>query len=326
MSSDGPLVVLDEIGSAGDALGSSVALVDLSQRSWRPLAQATPGYHPWTPVIRGDTVAWVEWKYASPSFSGACSWRVVGMSLSSGKSRTIATGTSARLQGAGGPPPPLALDGTQLAYAVQDTSTGRPFGWQIRVLDIATGHIQRTIETASEIYGLGLSNGAVAYSEGLVDEARGFVYKTKLMLSTPEQPAPHQLAPDAFELSFRDGRLAWTEDPTSSQEQGGRPAAPRVWTAAGPDWHPVAVADEPSDSAVQQEWPAASKLGVSFTAMDPTNPNPDGLVLWFWDPANGQAKAVSGSEGTILSSQGSGWLTYAGALGDSVTVSGTPWP
>jgi hypothetical protein len=49
-------------------------------------------------------------------------------------------------------------------------------------------------------------------------------------------------------------------------------------------------------------------------------------MLWFWDPANGQAKAVSGSEGTILSSQGSGWLTYAGALGDSVTVSGTPWP
>ncbi len=317
--------MLDEVPSTNDANVGSVVIVDLATHTWEPLADAASGYQPWNPVIRGDTAAWVEWKYASPPASGSCSWRIVVMSLSSGKSHVIASGTNTRFQGLGAPPPPLALDGTQLAYAVQATSGSRPFGWQIRVLDLASGRVQRTIDTGEEIYGFGLSNGAVAYSEGLVDEGRGFVYKTRLMLSTLERPAPRQLASDAFELSFRDGRLAWAADPTSSQERGGRPAAPRVWTAADPDWRPVAVADQPSDS-VQQAWPAASQLGVSFTAMDPTNPDPNGLMLWFWDPKTGRADAVPGSEGTILSSQGSGWLTFAGGLGDAVTVSGLAKP
>ena len=70
MSSDGRLVVMDEIGSADDSLASSVVLVDLETHSWRPIAEAASGYHPWNPITRGDTVAWVEWKYASPPASG----------------------------------------------------------------------------------------------------------------------------------------------------------------------------------------------------------------------------------------------------------------
>jgi hypothetical protein len=44
--------------------------------------------------------------------------------------------------------------------------------------------------------------------------------------------------------------------------------------------------------------------------------------LWRWTAPTGQAELVPGSLGAILSGQGAGWLTWAGGLGDSVTVSG----
>lgn len=322
MSSDGPFVVLDEIGSADDALASSIVFVDLLGGKWRTLATAASGYHPWTPLIRGDQVAWVEWQYEQPPASGACRWRIVAMNTATGRKWIVASGVNTRLEGLGAPPPPIALDGADLAYAVQDTTASRPWGWRVKAVDLDSGQMLREIATDEEVYGFGLSGGSVAYSEGLVDSERGFVYRTRLMVSTTADPAPRQVAADAFEVSFRDGQLAWVADVESSQKQSGLQRTSRVWTATGPSWTPLAVTPQMPTATTEESWPAAAAGSVSFDESDVTNASRGVPTLWLWSARTGQAEAVPGSLGAILSSQGAGWLTWAGGLGDSVTVSG----
>jgi hypothetical protein len=304
-SSDGPRVVLDEVASGDDAYADSLVLVDLATQSWRRLATAAAGHHPWDPVIREETVAWVEWRYSAPLFAGTCDWRMLVTNLSTGAERVIASGVNTRLEGDGAPPPPLALDSTDLAYAIQNSSPSRPWGWQIVILDLASGRIVRKVTTDEEIYGFGLSNGVVVYSEGLVDPSRGFVYKTRLMISAPSDVTPRQLASDAFEISFRDGRLAWVQDPFDSQHQSGLERTARVWTASAPSWEPSSVTPTASTPSAEQQWPAASSAGVSFEQSQ---------QLWWWQPATGRAAPVPGSESAVLSSQGSGWLTWDGGV------------
>ena len=234
----------------------------------------------------------------------------------------MASGTNARLEGLGAPPPPLALDGNQLAFAVQDATAARPWGWQIEVMDLATGHVLRTIPTQEEIYGFGLSAGTVAYSEGTVDTERGFIYQTRLMVSTPAAATPREIAADAFELSFRDDRLGWVADVEGSQQRSGLERTPRVWTATSASWTPVPVTAAPPKPTTQQQWPAAAAGTVSFDQLDVTDESGGIATLWLWDSETGRAEPVSGSLGAILSSLGGGWLTWAGGVGDAVTVSG----
>lgn len=324
ISSDGPRVVLDEIGTADDSLASSIVFVDLARGTWRSLATAADGYHPWSPQIRGDAVAWVEWRYAAQPATGPCDWRIVVLSLATGKTNIVATGRNTRLEGLGAPPPPIALDGGELVYAEQDPSTARPWGWLVKVLDLASGRVVRTIATQQETYSLALSNGVVAYSEGLVDEGRGFVYKTRLMVSTPLAPAPREIASDAFEISFRDGRLAWVADIAASEQQSGLERMPRVWTTTSPSWVPVPVTADLPTATTRQFWPAAALPGVSFDQADSNDGSGGVVTLWDWNAATTRVESVPGSAGAILSSVDRTWIVWAGAVGDSVSVAGLP--
>jgi hypothetical protein len=208
MQSYGPLAVLDDV-QVGDSLASDVLLVDLAHGSWKVLATAASGYHPWNPVIGAGKVAWVEWRYEVPPNVGPCDWRIVVMELGTGQSRVIASGVNSRLDGVGGPPAvmDMELDGTRLAYTVQDATASRPWGWQIKVVDLATGKVERSVATEEEIYDLGLSSAVVAYSEGLVNTDTGSIYQTRMMVSTPEQPTPIRSPPTP--TSFRSARADW---------------------------------------------------------------------------------------------------------------------
>ena len=308
MTSDGQLAVLDEVSGASDSLAADIILADLAQGTWKVLATAAAGYRPSQPVISGGNVAWVEGRYSNPDFSGPCDWHIVVMNLSSGQTRTVASGVSSPRpntpgEGGGTQCAPIDLDGTQLAYAVQDTAASRPLGWQIRILDLATGQVQRSVATQSEIDSLGISGGTVAYSEILVDAAGGSA-RPRLMLSTQYQPTPREVAPDGGGASFRQGRLAWGD------------GVGRIWTAVGPAWTPVPVpvAGPPASGTA----PAASADQVSYTDQDTTG---TASSLWLWD-ATGILRLVPGSDGALISGLGGGWITWAGGVGDSVTVSG----
>lgn len=325
MTSDGPLAVLDEVASADDGLQSDIVLVDLAHGTWEVLATASTGYHPWNPVISGDNVAWEEWRFSGGSIVGNCDWRIVVMSLSTNGSRVIASGVDTRQYTSNANCPSFDLDGSQLAYTVEDSTASRPWGWQIKVVDLATGQVQRSILTAEEVNGFGLSNGSVAYSEGVVDKAGGFVYDSRLMVSTPDRPTPVQIAADSYEVSFRGGRLAWMGDPGASQSHNALVLAQRIWTAEGPSWAPVPVTPDAPPSGVNQVWPAASSDAVCYARMVYTGPG--SLELWRWDQKSGTSSLVPGSDGALVSGQSDGWITWAGGIpGQSVTVSGITVP
>lgn len=325
LRSDGPLAVLDEVSSADDGRQSDVVLVDLAHGTWKTLATAAAGYHTWNPVISGDNVAWEEWRYSGGSIVGECNWRIVAMSMSTGQSRLIASGVDKRQYAGNANCPDFDLDGPQLAYAVEDTGPSRPWGWLVKIVDLATDKVVRSIPTAEDMNYLAFSNGSVAYSEGLVDKAGGFVYNTRLMLSTPKQPTPKQIAPNAYEVSFRDGRLAWAGDPGSSQSHTGLSLSMRVWTASGPSWTPVPVTPEPPPSGVNQVWPAVRRDAVCHARMAYTGAG--SWDLWLWTQQTGTSTLVPGSDGGAVCGLGGGWITWAGAIGGGPeTVSGMPMP
>ena len=325
MTAYGALAVLDDVQVEG-SLASDVILVDLAHGSWKVLATAASGFHPWNPVIGTGKVAWVEWRYEVPPTSGPCDWRIVVMDMGAGQSRVIASGVNSRLDGDGGPPPAMdmELDGTRLAYAVQDPTASRPWGWQIKVVDLATGKTERSVTTQEEIYDLGLSGAVIAYSEGFVNPDTGSIYRTRMMVSTLEQPTPHQIAADAYFLSFRQGRLAWMGDTSGESSQTGQAIAPRVWAASGPSWTPVPVTPQAPAARIPQEWPASSANAVSYALDDLTGPGAS--ALWLWDARTGQAQPVPGSDGAMDSGLGGGWLIWVGGVGQEVKVSGMPLP
>ena len=324
MSSEGPLAVLDEIASADDGLQSDVVLVDLAHGTWKILARAVAGYHPWNPVISGDNVAWEEWKYSGGSIVGDCDWRIVALSLNSGRSRVLASGRDTRRWAGNASCPAFDLDGGQLAYSVENTSPGRPFGWLVKIVDISTGHLVRTVATAEQINYFAFWNGSVAYTEGTVDQAGGVVYDTRLMLSTPGVPQPVQIDSGAYVVSFRGGRLAWTADAGASQGGSGVALGQRAWTAIGPSWTPTPVTADAPPSGVDQVWPSASSNSVCFTKMAYSGAGT--MDVWIWDRQSGSSDLVPGSEGGLLCGQGGGWVDWAGGIGESVTVSGLVAP
>lgn len=325
MTSYGPLAVLDELESSDDGYQSDIVLVDLTSGTWKVLAKAATGYQPWNPVISGDNVAWEEWKYSGGSIIGNCSWRLVVMSLSDRTLRVAASGLSKRQYAGNANCPSFDLDGSELAYAVEDTGPTRPFGWLVRIVDVRTGGLIRTVATAEEINYFGLSNGSVAYTEGLVDKSAGIVYDTRLMLSTPEAPTPKQIASDAYVVSFRGGRLSWTADAGASQGQSGVALGQRVWTAVGPSWTPVPVTADPPPSGINQVWPSSSASSVCYARM--VNSGTGTMDVWMWDEKLGSSTLIPGSDWGLLCGQGGGWVTWAGGvIGQSVTVSGFAAP
>jgi hypothetical protein len=324
MASAGPLVVLDAIGSESDELGVSIVQVDVQRGTWSVLAKAAPGYHPWTPVVSDDWVVWVEWRYKNSWFSGSASWRIVARNQTTGATTVVASGVSTRLAGGAADEPPIALEGNLLAYATEAPTAAHPWGWRVHLLDLGSRKEVGAFITDEQIYGFGLSHGMVAYSEGLVDPNLGFVYKTRLMLATGTPWTSREIARDAFELSFKDGRLAWVADPFSSQHQSGLERTARVWTAVAPSWTPNPVIAGEPPATDREQWPAADSALVTFDRSDILDSSGGIGTLWLWDADSSSATKLSGTEGAIISSLSEGWVTWAGGLGDAVTVSGLP--
>ena len=135
--------------------------------------------------------------------------------------------------------PMFAMDGMNIAVAVETPRDGHPQAWEIRVMPELSDTPLRTIETDGELFGLDLSGADVAYVEGDYEatEDAPTEYNTRLMLSAADAPEPVEIAKDAFDLSFSGGQLAWLSDPRSSQRDQSA-EAPSLMTASTADHTP----------------------------------------------------------------------------------------
>jgi hypothetical protein len=330
LAQSGPLVVLDEVGY-GDVtgkLGRSIFLVDLATGTQSVIATAADGDAAWMPDVSGQRVVWLELRYQGRfTFTGAITWRLMGLDLATKAVHEIDHGVDRRLEGPSAVPPTIQVDGDTVAYSVEDPGPGRPFGWKIVLRSWTTGRVVRTIPTARSIYSLALDGGDVAYSEGLVDTTLSFKYSTRLMLSTPAHPAPEEVAPDAFEVAMDSGRLAWTDDRTASQGRIGAAEDPRTYTASTNDLSPVPIS-APPDLKIERgaSYPAVSGDEVAWVDNQdtPSHPDPKVTHVVVWNAASATAVQVEPTGGAALVGLGAGWLGWYDDSESDIYVRGVP--
>ena len=315
-SASGSRVVFDQSGWGSDdpAAGRSIFYADLSTETLRPLVTAEHGDAAWTPVISGDDVAWVEWRYAdSVNSRGDLSWRIRTLRLPDGEPHTIATGVNRRLEGGQGVPPALSIDGGQLAYTVESPTPSSPLGWKVIVRDVASGAIRRSLQTRFSVYSVALSDGSVAYSEGLVDQAANSKYATRLMFWRRGSDAAVKVADDAFEVALGGSTIAWVSDATASQGRAGLAQRPWIWVASTDDLVARPAGHEP-DGVISWGglWPASGGGFVTWADKQDTPSHPDstGDHLVIWDNRTDRAYQVEPTAGLDLSGVGEGWLVW----------------
>jgi len=315
-SADGPRVVFDQTGYGTDdtAAGRSVYFADLSDGTLRTIGTAAGGDAAWTPVISGEHVAWVEWRYAdNVHFTGDLTWRIMVMRLPAGEPRELVAGVNRRLEGGQGVPPLLSIDGDELAYTIESPTASHPLGWKIVVRDVVDGSVRRSLQTGLSVYSMALSDGQVAYSEGLVDQAGNFKYRTRLMFWKRGTTTAVKVADDAFEVAFRGSLLAWVGDELSSRGQVGLAQRPRVFVASMDDLK-ARPAGHDADGIVDWGglWPAAGDGYATWADNQdtPSHPDPSGDHLVIWDTRTGRAYQLEPTAGLDLSGVGNGWLVW----------------
>ena len=327
IDSDGSLVVLDEMPLFTTTKARSIYVIDLQRGSTRVLSPPAPdGWLAWFPAISGHQVAWIDYRNEGSNDTGPLDWRIELADLTRHTSRTLASGIQRRSgTGFGASWPAMDLDGNRLAYAIEDPAHP-PNGWEIRVVSVPTGAVERTVPTDLPVYGLAISGQDVAYSEGKIDPQEGFTYATRLFISRPTDPAPVQLASNAYEVAFEDGRLAWSQDEPTTLVSGAAHGT-RIWTAALPELRPEPAAPPPGHGTEQyQAWP---RTGSGFITWDSarlsvTDTSVNGDRFAVWDPHDRIAYELDPSPGAIISSAGGGWLVWVNERLEVPTISGIP--
>jgi len=321
LSADGPRLVFDEIGYGDETgtLGTHIYLADLESQTMTTLASTDNGDAAWVPDITSDAVAWSEWHRDD---TGSIVWQVVVGRLDSGARTVIASGTNKRHEGSGAIPPLVQIDGDRVAYTVEDPTPARPWGWQVVVVSRSTGVVLEKYPTALSIYQMALSGESVLYSEGLVDEQRSFKYATRLMLASPEVPGATQIALDAFEVAFADGRLVWVTDPGSSEGQLGMAQHPHIATSRIEDARIEILSDRPAFKAAF--WPTTADDAVAWSEDEGYSDGVGANRLALWDAAHGVG-LVADAHTPAPFLGGSGWLLWYddSAEGVSVVIHGT---
>jgi len=321
IDSDGPLVVLDQRASSA---ARSVELFDLAKGTHRTLVAAPAGYQVWTPAISGTLVAWIDWHYEGDNDTGACDWEIEIQDVSGvAPARTLVRGVQQRAgAGFGASWPALDLDGDRVVYAIEDPAAA-PDGWQIIVRTVA-GDIEKTIHTRQPVYDLAASGGAIAWTEGRIDEALGYTTDAHLYVAQGTATTGTELATNAYEVALDGRRLAWTQD-----IPGGKGAAigSRIWSADLATLTPQAVSPEPGGGTEQhQEWPATGDGIVTWGSerLSLADPSLNGDRLAAWSPALGHAIELLPSPGAILSGVGGGWIVWVNDHAEPQTLSGIP--
>jgi hypothetical protein len=316
LAADGPRLVFDEIGYGDETgkLGTHIYLADLETETMTTLASTANGDAAWVPDITSDAVAWSEWHRDD---AGSIIWQVVVARLDTGVRTVVASGTNKRHEGSGAIPPLVQIDGDRVAYTVEDPTPERPWGWQVVVVSRSTGTVIEKYPTALSIYQMALSGDSVLYSEGLVDEQRSFKYATRLMLATPEAPGATQIAQDAFEVAFADGRLVWVSDPDSSEGQLGMAQHPQIATSKIDDARIQILSDRPGFKAAF--WPTTADEAVAWSVDEGYSDGVGANRLALWDAVHGVGIVADAHTPAPLLG-GRGWLLWYDDSAEGVNV------
>ena len=297
LAQDGPHVAFVD--------GSGVELADLSDQSITLIAKQASSNVPWRIDMSGDNVVWLSGQFESPADPhcyGPLHWRINVFNIATGATQVIAAGVSKRMSGCSVWPPPVAVDGNLVAYAVEDPSASKPEASTVIVRSITAGEVVRTIESSDVVEDVDIDAGDVAFVAGsYTPDALNYWYvlaDRQLMLSTVSNPTPVLVARDLNDVSFSNGRLAWLETPIYP--------ADRVMTTTVADLDLMEVGER-----VAPFWrdPVSSGRFVSFVAND---------LLWVWDDTTGAARPMQAPAYPKLVSTNGGWLVWQGdALKDS---------
>jgi len=324
IDSDGPLVVVDQGARPPFTTGRSIYLVDLAAGTTSALREAPEGFRAWIPAISGRRVAWIEWHYEGPDNSGALEWHIIATDIDGASTWTVASGVQRRAGASFGAAwPALDLDGDRLAYAIEDPARA-PSGWKILVVSVPGGIVERVIPTDLPVYDLALDRADVAWTEGRTDPGIGFTYDTRLMVSAAAQPAPREIARNAFEVAFGDGRLAWSQD--APTRVTGAAEGTRIWTASPPDFRAEPASPEPGHGTEQrQAYPATGDGFVTWQSyrFSETDVSVLGDRFCVWDPARRTAfELLDVRPVGPLGSVGGGWFVWLNERLEPPTVSG----
>ena len=284
---------------------SGVELADLRDESRTLIAKQMSSDIPWRIDMSGNNVVWLSGYFegsTDPHCYGPLHWRINVFDIATGATQVIAAGVSKRMSGCSVWPPPVAIDGDLVAYAVEDPSASEPEASTVIVRSITTDEVVRTIESSDVVEDVDIDVGDVAFVAGsYTPDAQNYWYvlaDRQLMLSTVSNPTPVLVARDLDDVSFSNGRLAWLQTPISP--------ADHVMTTTVADLDLLEVGER---AAPFWRDPVSSGRFVSFVAND---------LLWVWDDKTGAAHPMQAPAYPKLVSTNGGWLVWQGvALKDS---------
>lgn len=324
---DGPYVVLDV--SAVSTRYRGITLVDLAAESLTMLYVPPRGWTAWFPAISDGHVAWIDWQCATETCMGPLTWRLMVSGLTPGTQRSLASGTNAPVPGGPAQQPLVDVDRGELAYTKAEPHPGQPFSSEIQVVDWTTGGALRALQTDSYVYQLAIWKGNVAYVEGAYDTTGGFVHHTHLMLWRAGTSEPVEVAKDAFEMSFAEGRLAWIRDKDASQLPAGNPLSPQVFTTGLDVIAPLAVGLDPGSRSREttEEWPATADGQVVWGSeqvnpLDPAAAVGDRLAIW--NASTGRVTQLGLPHGVSFPRIDATWLVWLDARPDLLAIEGIP--
>jgi hypothetical protein len=318
--------------TGGIAAGARTLRVDnLATGKTVTLATLDPGHDILALTVTSDRVLWVEtWRVgATGNCNGAVpccpgqghplNWRVVGLVVANGAKSVIASGTNTRTayQGvcADVNPPALAADQDRVAYTLEATAPGAPFGNEIVVRSLAGGSEIRRVTTTGFVAWLGLSGHALAYRETLGTQLDGgSVQDAQLMLAMADDRTPELVDVHAISAAVSGDRLAWGRTDTTDAS---------IWTTSLSTGVRTRVA-APSvpDFKAQGEtgswWVSLTEGYAAWVTSGTVGGGEQSAIPFLWKVGQPSARLVAIPTAVDFVSVSDGWLIWQDVNGPNV--------
>jgi hypothetical protein len=244
---------------------------------------------------------------------------VVGLIVTSGGRSVIASGTNTRTayqgQCADVNPPELAVDGDRVAYTLEATAPGAPFGNRIVVRSLVDGSVIRRVTTPGYVAWLGLSGHALVYRETLGTNLDGAsVQDDNLMLATADDRTPELVDVHALSAAVSGDLLAWggtgTIDASILTKSLGTGALTRVAGPAAPDFK--------AQGETGSSWISVTDGYAAWVTSGTLNGGDQSAIPFLWAVGEPSARLVALPTQVDFVSVSHGWLIWHDVGGPNV--------
>ena len=316
---DGPRAV-ELILPAKARTGGSLTLHDLETGSTTTLTGLAPTHLLDQMALSGERLAWVEsWRDKPsppsqnvpdcPDLGKPLRWQILLMTISTGATTVVASGTNKRLDYLGAcqdvGTPSIAIDGDSLAYTLESTTAGQPLSDRIVLRDLGTGSEVKSLTTDGAVEDLHVSGKVVVYRENPDTGADGLLTygKGRLMEVGQLQTTADVITDQVGAIALGGGRLAWVS---------GDGAPGTVWTAAADGTGVTEVASPAHDGLTihRVEHIAVTDGLVAWSIVADTPGGCCASLLAVWAPGEPTARFIEGYGTPDAIGIGSGWLVW----------------